>query len=197
MYPAPCQASRSALPAARSTASSTAQTPLLPGLSRCWSPSSTWCRPSAYLAIRGSPLAMDSPSCLVGCGAVRGVCGARVWVPAWWHSRATLSSPAFPRCVGKGLTRPSGQGISALAGEEDRKAADSSAFRATRPCKSLARGDMLGFFPLLSSQVIPQLGWYSRTRESKLSVNPDTQPGFRRYRAGMSPPRGLRGRGSF
>ena len=98
----PPQASRCVPPAARSTVSSTARTPLLRGWSPCWSPSSTWCRPSACPATRGSRWATGSPSCWVGSRRL-GRGGGCVSVlsrglgPAGWHSRATLSGPGSPR----------------------------------------------------------------------------------------------------
>lgn len=66
LAPSHPQASRCAPPAARCTASSTARTPRLHGSSPCWSPRSTWCRPSACPATRGSRWAMDSRSSWVG-----------------------------------------------------------------------------------------------------------------------------------
>lgn len=68
------QASRCVLPAARSTASSTVQTPRPHGSSRCWSPSSTWCHLSVCPATRGSHWVMDSPSSSVGSQRCNRVC---------------------------------------------------------------------------------------------------------------------------
>lgn len=171
------QASRCVPPAARYTASSIVRTPQPHGWSPCWSPSSTWCRPSACPATRGSRWAMDSPCSWVGLRGCEGVL-----------------RPGLGPAVAEGGPSPRGAASASSDRAEAREAAASPAFPASHRVRTCSAGGAWGL------QALPPTASWGWHQHSARAARPGCKSRGPRWVLtggaghGVSPPGGHHGR---